>query len=241
MGGLKHDIAKKQHRERAQPLERKKWGLLEKKKDYKLRAADFHRKENQLKILRNKASTRNADEFHHAMVNSKTDKRGIIITEREGSAPMSVDAVKLLKTQDAGYVKTLSSVGKKQIERLESELLLKSSGKHTVFVDTEKQAVKFNPAEFFDTDEALVERRENRLRKSQLEDTDNSISENKFKTKQRLQKMVELDQRLKNQQELNNVQYEMDLQRELMKKGDKKKLVGKDGRVTYKWKNVRKK
>ena len=60
------------HKERAQPANRlHKFGLLEKKKDYKLRAADFHRKERRLQALRAKARNRNQDEFAYGMLNKK--------------------------------------------------------------------------------------------------------------------------------------------------------------------------
>jgi U3 small nucleolar RNA-associated protein 11 len=237
MAPLRHDVAKKQHRERAQPLERRKYGLLEKKKDYKLRSADFHRKDAQLKLLRKKATERNPDEFSHGMINSRTDKNGVLISDR-GNQVLSVDAAKLLKTQDSGYVRTLASRERQQIDKLESGLLFSAEGNHTVFVDDERSAKEFDPAKHFDTDASLVNRRENRLRVSQLERSE--LSESKVDDRKRASKFKELGRRLDRQTELVKVQQEMDLQRELMKKGDKKK-VEKDGKVFYKWKAVRKK
>jgi U3 small nucleolar RNA-associated protein 11 len=233
----RHDVAKKQHRERAQPLERKKWGLLEKKKDYKLRAQDFHRKEAQLKILRKKASERNADEYDHGMVRKSTDKKGILITGR-GSEVLSNDAAKLLKTQDSNYIKTLSNNEKRQIEKFEKQLLFTSRGDHTVFVDNKAEAVNFSPTEFFGTTDEFLKKRDNRLRKEQLEEL-NSVGENNF-GKKRLSQYKLLKGRLERQAELERIQQEMDLQRELMKKGEKKKII-QNGKVSWKWKNIRKK
>lgn len=51
---------------------RKKLGLLEKHKDYVERARDYHRKEDALNVLRNKARDRNPDEFYFKMVNTET-------------------------------------------------------------------------------------------------------------------------------------------------------------------------
>lgn len=237
MGQLRHDIAKKQHRERAQPLERRKFGLLEKKKDYKLRAADFHKKEAQIKLLRKKANERNADEFAHGMVKSRTDSRGILIADR-GNQVLSVDAAKLLKTQDSGYVRTLASHERSQIDKLESGMLFSAEGKHKVFVEDEQAAKEFDPAKHFGTDASLLDRRENRLRVEQLESGE--LQENKVDARKRASKFKELGRRLDRQGELGQVQQEMELQRELMKKGDKKK-VEKNGKTFYKWKSVRKK
>ena len=53
--------------------------------------------------MREKAAFRNKDEFYWGMIKGKT-KAGVAIGDR-GNEALSVDVVKLLKTQDAGYVK----------------------------------------------------------------------------------------------------------------------------------------
>ncbi len=52
--------------------DRTKLGLLERKKDYKARAEDFHRKERALRSLQRKAEERNPDEFYFAMQTART-------------------------------------------------------------------------------------------------------------------------------------------------------------------------
>ena len=67
MSALRNAVKRKTHKERSQPGERRKFGLLEKKKDYVLRARDFHKKEDAIKVLKTKAAYKNPDEFYFGM------------------------------------------------------------------------------------------------------------------------------------------------------------------------------
>lgn len=96
-------MSRRNHRERAQPLNRQKLGLLEKHKDYVHRARDYKSKKDRIKKLREKAAFRNKDEFYWGMVKGQT-KGGVAIADR-GNESLSTDMVRLLKSQDVGYVK----------------------------------------------------------------------------------------------------------------------------------------
>ena len=108
---LRKSLHRRTHRERGQLVHRAKYGLLEKHKDYVLRARDYHTKQDRLTRLRQKAADRNKDEFYFAMKNERTVE-GVHVQDR-GNTPMPMDMVKLLKSQDEGYVRTIKTVGLK--------------------------------------------------------------------------------------------------------------------------------
>ncbi|KAF5001954.1 hypothetical protein FGRMN_695 [Fusarium graminum] len=132
MSSMRNAVARRPHRERAQPLERRRLGLLEKHKDYTLRAQDFNKKKKQLKNLRDKASERNEDEFYFGMMSRngpgsrvQDGKRwsGTVHGDR-GNKVMDVDTVRLLKTQDIGYIRTMRQVVAKEVAKLEEQVVL---------------------------------------------------------------------------------------------------------------------
>ncbi|SGZ48102.1 CIC11C00000004107 [Sungouiella intermedia] len=247
MAKLVHNVQKKQHKERSQTLDRARYGLLEKKKDYKLRAADFHKKEAALKALKQKAAQYNPDEYYHAMVNKRTDDDGIIIHERPNEK-LTTAQIKLLKSQDLNYVRTMRLNESHKISKLKNELGFKAQGKHTVFVDSEAEKNSFQPENFFGTDVAMLERRENRLRLDQLESSDKLIREDitdaeerEKLEKEKLNKYRLLKERMQREKELKEVEDAMCLTKELMKDGNCRKLKDAEGNIHYRWKAQRKK
>lgn len=244
MAKLVHNIQKKQHRERSQTLDRARFGLLEKKKDYKLRADDYHKKQAAIKALKAKAAQYNPDEYYHAMTRNRTDDRGILISDR-GNELLTVDQVKLLKTQDSNYIRTMRLNELRKIEKQRETLAFKAQGKHTVFVDNKEQQQQFKPEEFFNTDKDLLNRRENRLTIDQLESNKKIVNNMDEIVRERLnEKKVKLykalKSRLEKERQLKEVGNRMEQQKELMKKGNKKKIVDGNGNTLFKWKTQRK-
>ncbi|CAK7198552.1 hypothetical protein SEUCBS139899_001215 [Sporothrix eucalyptigena] len=131
---MRNAIQRRSHRERAQPLERKRLGLLEKHKDYSLRAKDWNKKKATLQSLREKAAARNEDEFSYKMISrgsgpgtalsrgsdEKRDRHWTgTVDGNRGNKALPVAAVRLLKTQDMGYLRTVRSVLIKEVAELE--------------------------------------------------------------------------------------------------------------------------
>ncbi|KAK4164135.1 small-subunit processome [Cladorrhinum sp. PSN259] len=132
MSSLRNSVQRRSHRERAQPLEREKLGLLEKKKDYQKRAKDYKKKQTVLKSLRQKAADRNEDEFYFGMMSRKGPGSKITSGKEftgtahgdRGNKAMDVDLVRLLKTQDLGYIRTMRNVAAKEVRALEERFIL---------------------------------------------------------------------------------------------------------------------
>lgn len=136
--------------------------------DYKLRAADHRQKKAKLKILSEKARDRNPDEFSFKMMSSSVDKKGRKVTDR-GNEALSLDVVKLLKTQDAAYIRTMLQQVRRERQKLEERLVLEEQGevralrdgedgrqgKHRVFVENEEEQEEFDPDEWFGQGRAM--------------------------------------------------------------------------------------
>ena len=123
----------KPYRERHQPQDRNHLGLLEKKKDYKLRADDYNNKKQVLKHLRKKALNKNPDEFYFHMSNSKTVDGGIhrdLLSKKTSKSKdgttnaNTADQIRLMQTQDYKYVSMRRVMEQKKIEKLKGALHL---------------------------------------------------------------------------------------------------------------------
>lgn len=234
------------HKERSQPQHREHLGSLEKKKDYKLRAENYQRKQNTLKSLKRKALDRNPDEFYFKMV--KTQKVDGVHEKRESSEPVHTDAeIKLMYSQDQRYVTMKRTSELKKIEKLKSSLHLldsdeKPKNKHIVFVDSKKEAKEFDAAKYFNTHPSLVNRTYNRPTTEMLkkgfhndnmdEATLQEIADEKKK------KYKQLKKRIEREKELHIISQKMDVKKHLLDKKAKKLKMKDETRESpaqYRW------
>ncbi|KAJ1660437.1 hypothetical protein IWQ61_000654 [Dispira simplex] len=264
MSSVRRSKPNKTYRERSQNPNSRPFGLIEKHKDYVLRARDFRKKQTQLKALRERAYHRNPDEFYFGMIHAKV-KDGVHQDERLNN--YSNDFILMLKTQDLKYVQNLRNIERKKIIQLKESLHLLDQGvqvsndrkyqtnedddpstsqpKHTVFVDNEEELEKFDPAKYFDTVPELTSRTFNRPRLHQLETA--SIPKLSVKQQQRHEKQrdsvyQELLSRLDRDKQLAVVEKELRLQRSVHDKGGKTKLgTDEDGVPIIKFHPIRKK
>ena len=131
---MRNAVTRRPHKERSQPASRSKWGLLEKHKDYSLRAADYNLKKQKLSQLSRKAKEKHPDEFAYGMLSGDKARQGKHGRGGEENK-LSHDAVKLLKTQDQGYLRVVTGRGRRELGRVREELGLMhgAKGKRIVF------------------------------------------------------------------------------------------------------------
>ncbi len=98
-----------------------------------------------MKVLKQKVLDKNPDEFYFGMMSRKgpstTGKNltGTVNGDR-GNEALSQEAVRLFKTQDLGYVRTMRNKALKEVEELERRAVgIKGAGKKVVFVDDEEE------------------------------------------------------------------------------------------------------
>lgn len=246
----------KAHRERAQPKARRaRFGLLEKKKDYRLRAKDYHVKQDRLRRLRELADERNPDEFARAMVSAARVGQGSserIQAIRKKTGKGEAEAMKMLFDQGASYLATRRQMERRKVEKLRSNLHLvraEARNAHTVFVDSDDEAEEFDPAAHFDTFDEFADSAF-RPSRSAVEsegyravvnvDAPSARQVEKAKRKQ----YKELTERTKRADKLDSASDAIQQTRNLMGKGRRFKVREGDVETgelpVYKWKNTRK-
>ncbi|KAJ6575347.1 small-subunit processome [Mycena capillaripes] len=117
---LRNSIHRRNHKERSQLAHRARLGILEKHADYVKRARDYHSKQDRLTRLKQKVAERNKDEFYFSM-SKQASKGGVHIADR-GNVALPQDIVKVLKTQDENYVRTMRTAGLKKIDKIKGQL-----------------------------------------------------------------------------------------------------------------------
>ena len=241
--------SQKTHRERHQPHERKQFGLLEKKKDYRLRAKDYNQKKETLKKLRKKALNKNPDEFYHHMINSQTVDG--VHREKVKETELTPDQIQLMQTRDLTYIVYKRTMEKKKIEKLKATLHMldveeKPMNKHTFFVDSEKEKRSFNLAKRLGTAPELLDRAYNRPKLSNLASGSmQSMEVDEETLKSRRKGYKELQQRIEREKQLGIVQEKMEVKRAMQNKKEKPVAIVKpemkDSAAVLKWPKERKK
>lgn len=228
MSSLRNAVSRRAHKERSQPESRKKFGFLEKHKDYVERAKVYHTKEETLRRLKEKARFRNPDEFYFKMINTRTVD-GIHKTEGQANK-YTPEELLLMKTQDIGYVLQKVQSDKKKIEKLTATLHSldnRPSSRHVYFAEDREEA---------------KELRSSSSRGGILPPSENIPDRIKRKTAASYR---ELEARRKRVQDLEKIYMDMAMQKELQKKGKKRKLreeeiVCPTSKPVFKWRAERK-
>uniref|UniRef100_A0A8C8R7X8 U3 small nucleolar RNA-associated protein 11 n=1 Tax=Pelusios castaneus TaxID=367368 RepID=A0A8C8R7X8_9SAUR len=219
------------HQERGQPRARRQLGLLEKKKDYKLRAADYHKKQNALRALRKKALEKNPDEFYFRMTRVQLQDGVHVI--KQPKEEVTLEQLKVMRTQDLKYVEMKRVAEAKKIERMKSELHLldaqgKQSNKHVFFFDTKKEVQEFDVATHLNTSPELVDRVYNRptietLRKETVKGATHSARLKKL-AQQRKHQYSLLKQRIEREKKMFIIAQKIQTRKDLLDKTQKVKV-----------------
>ncbi|XP_015573737.1 probable U3 small nucleolar RNA-associated protein 11 [Ricinus communis] len=228
MSSLRNAIPRKAHKERSQPQSRKKYGLLEKHKDYIVRAKAFHKKEEALQRLKEKAAFRNPDEFYFKMIKTRTVD-GVHRPESQANK-YTEEELLLMKTQDIGYILQKLQSEKKKIEKLTATLhSLKNqpSNRHIYYVEDREEAKELRSQSSANEIVPALEHVPEQIKR-------------KMNSSYR-----ELEARKKRANQLEKLYADMALQKELQKKGKKRKLredeiVCPTSKPIYKWRSERK-
>lgn len=243
MSSFRNAAPRREHWERGQLNSRSRLGLLEKKKDYLLRAKNYHAKEKRINLLREKARFRNPDEFYFAMQSSKTTKGGLhrMSKQRRGillggeEANYTDDMIHLLKTQDATYLKNAIVMERGKIEQLESQ---------HVWLKYENNEKRSNHVIFDDddddddaSDESVNAFDELEMQECLLRSPDDLQVENGHKNKVKQEWLA----RTKRLHQMMMAEKELRLKNHLTgSKGRRRKVgVDKNGLPIYKWSNQR--
>ncbi len=247
---MRNAVKRVTHKERSQPNDRKKFGLLEKHKDYIERSTDYKKKQKHISTLKRKASDRNPDEFYFEMEKSQIRKG--VHEKLNKNAAVDPSIVDLMKTQDLGYISMKKAIDDGKVNRLRSNLHLIGSKKskiHRIFLDNVEQVDDFDPVAHFKTIPSLVKRSFNRPKVSEVADLFTGASEEVVSKSlsKNAAAYKELKQRSQRADKLKSAFLKLSEQRIVTTaKGSKRKIVTRPAegdlpeQAVYKWKRQRK-
>lgn len=227
-------VAQREHRERGQLHSRKNLGMLEKHKDYVVRAKAYNKKKAVLKSLHEKARNRNPDEFYYKMIKNPLKSGRHVESHKEEE--YTDDQLAMMKTRDLKYVQMKIMSERNKIEQLTGSLhLTKQAGKkntHIHFVDSDDEEIE--------SDDQLEESGRSRLA-GKGRGGFGVPSRSKASTRS-ANGYRELNQRLNRLQQLKIMSAKMETKKKLLTKEKHIRIPGGDGiPVTYKWFTERKK
>ncbi len=235
---------RKANQERSQPAHRQKFGLLEKKKDYVKRARDYNAKQEQLRVLQEKAALKNPDEFYFGMERVAM-RDGAVVERSEATVAgaLTEEQLRALKSHDHAYLTAERQKERRKLARLKAELQfvgVERPASHVVFVEDEDAALQFDAARHFGTAPELLGRFHNRPRLEQLEEE--IAQEPEEAREKKRQRYRELESRGKREAVLNEMVGQVELQKKLMDKTAPRRKVKNPttGQEVYKWDYVRK-
>lgn len=182
-------------------------------------------------------------------------KGGIHVVPTGEANKYTQEQLRLMKTQDVGYLSMKSQAEKKKVEKMQESLHLIGAPvqerRHVVFVEDGAEVKKFDPETYFDTPADLLERSYNRPRKAQLAEgplvlgsrTASGAVTAKSAEKRKAAAYRELLQRQSRQGALSGASQRLEYQKQVMGNGRKRKLAPEEANGQsgiFRWKTERK-
>jgi U3 small nucleolar RNA-associated protein 11 len=219
---LRNAVKRKTHKERAQPKGRKKLGLLEKHKDYKLRANDFQRKRKAIEILQRKAELRNTDEFYFGMHNERTE-RGVHKVVRDNVKNQEPLSLEMSRRLDKDYLNMTLAHESNKLKKLESNL-------HFIGLNPSELSLPRTKIEFITSSDEENEDNDETFNNS----IDSSVLSNDKAYNELLRRKQRVDA-------LSNAIKHVELKHNLTKSGKRQEIKPSEGNkpAQYKWRRER--
>jgi U3 small nucleolar RNA-associated protein 11 len=188
-------------------------------------------------------------------------RRGVHVAPTAEANKYSQEQLRLMKTQDAGYLNLKAQAEANKAARLRESLHLigapAAGRQHVVFVDDDAAAAAFDPAQHFDTPAELLGRAYNRPRRAQLAESAALVGgggrgaaegAGGKAERRRAAAYTELLRRQERSEALGGAAQRVGYEKAVMGNGRKRKVAAAGGgagggsaAATYRWKNERKK